>query len=65
MQQDDIRFSTQGQAGLVLIDRPKALNALSFDMAVPPGPPLGRRGAADPVRPGGVGGAPAPPVGAR
>ena len=34
MQQDDIRFSTQGQAGLVLIDRPKALNALSFDMAV-------------------------------
>ena len=34
MQQDHIRFSTQGQAGLVLIDRPKALNALSFDMAV-------------------------------
>lgn len=34
MQQDDIRFSTHGGAGLVLIDRPKALNALSYDMAV-------------------------------
>ena len=34
MQQDDIRFSIHGRAGLVLIDRPKALNALSFDMAV-------------------------------
>ena len=34
MQQDDIRFSIEGQAGLVLFDRPKALNALSFDMAV-------------------------------
>lgn len=34
MQQNDIRFSVEGQAGLVLLDRPKALNALSFDMAV-------------------------------
>jgi len=34
MQQDDILFSIEGQAGLVLFDRPKALNALSFDMAV-------------------------------
>ena len=34
MQQDDIRFSIHGRAGLVLIDRPKALNALSYDMAV-------------------------------
>jgi len=33
MQQDDIRFSTHGMAGLVLMDRPRALNALSFDMA--------------------------------
>ena len=34
MQQDDIRFSVEGHAGLVVIDRPKALNALSYDMAV-------------------------------
>ena len=34
MQQDDIRFTIKGKAGLVLFDRPKALNALSFDMAV-------------------------------
>lgn len=33
MQQDDIIFSTHGMAGLVLLNRPKALNALSFDMA--------------------------------
>ena len=34
MQQDDIRFSIEGQVGLVEIDRPKALNALSYDMAL-------------------------------
>lgn len=34
MQQDHIRFSTHGRAGLVLLDRPRALNALSADMAV-------------------------------
>ena len=33
MQQDDILFSTHGTAGLVLMNRPRALNALSFDMA--------------------------------
>ena len=33
MHQDDIRFSIKGRAGLVEIDRPEALNALSFDMA--------------------------------
>ena len=34
MQQDDILFSVHGQVGLVEINRPKALNALSYDMAV-------------------------------
>ena len=34
MQQDDIRFSTHSRAGLVLLDRPRALNALSADMAL-------------------------------
>ena len=34
MQQDDIRFSIEGHVGLIEIDRPKALNALSYDMAV-------------------------------
>ena len=34
MQQDDIRFSVEGHVGLIEIDRPKALNALSYDMAV-------------------------------
>ena len=34
MQQDHIQFSTHGRAGLVLLDRPRALNALSADMAV-------------------------------
>jgi len=34
MQQDHIRFSTHDRAGLVLLDRPRALNALSADMAV-------------------------------
>ena len=33
MQQDDILFSTHGSAGLVLMNRPRALNALSFKMA--------------------------------
>lgn len=33
MQQDDILFSTHGAAGLVLMNRPRALNALSFEMA--------------------------------
>ena len=33
MQQDDIRFSIEGRAGLVEIDRPGALNALSYKMA--------------------------------
>ena len=33
MQQDDILFSTHGNAGLVLMNKPRALNALSFDMA--------------------------------
>jgi len=33
MQQDDILFSTHGSAGLVLMNKPRALNALSFDMA--------------------------------
>ena len=33
MQQDDIRFSIEGRAGLVEIDRPGALNALSYEMA--------------------------------
>ena len=34
MQQDDIRFSSHGRAGLVLLDRPRALNALSAEMAL-------------------------------
>lgn len=34
MQQSNIKFSVQGQAALVLLDRPKALNALDYDMAV-------------------------------
>ena len=34
MQQDDILFSVHGQVGLVEMNRPKALNALSYDMAV-------------------------------
>ena len=33
MQHEYIRFSTHGRAGLVLLDRPRALNALSADMA--------------------------------
>ncbi|HCV88365.1 MAG TPA: 3-hydroxyisobutyryl-CoA hydrolase [Alphaproteobacteria bacterium] len=33
MQQDDIHFTTHASAGLVLMDRPRALNALSFEMA--------------------------------
>ena len=33
MQQDHISFSTHGRAGLVLLDRPRALNALSAQMA--------------------------------
>jgi enoyl-CoA hydratase len=33
MQQDHIRFSIHDRAGLVLLDRPRALNALSADMA--------------------------------
>lgn len=34
MRQDHIKFSIHGQAGLVLLDRPAALNALDYDMAV-------------------------------
>ena len=34
MQQDDIRFSSHGRARLVLLDRPRALNALSAEMAL-------------------------------
>ena len=49
MQQDDIRFSIHGRAGLVLIDRPKALNALSYDMAVALRAQLGRWGEDDTV----------------
>ena len=33
MQHDHISFSTHGRAGLVLLDRPRALNALSAEMA--------------------------------
>ena len=33
MQQDDISFSIHGRVGLVLLDRPRALNALSAEMA--------------------------------
>ncbi len=33
MQQDDIQFSTHAMAGLVVMDKPCALNALSFEMA--------------------------------
>ena len=33
MQQGHISFSTHGRAGLVLLDRPRALNALSAEMA--------------------------------
>ena len=33
MQQDHISFTTHGRAGLVLLDRPRALNALSAEMA--------------------------------
>ena len=33
MHQDDILFSTHGMAGLVLMNRPRALNALTFEMA--------------------------------
>ncbi|MGC6454694.1 MAG: enoyl-CoA hydratase/isomerase family protein [Candidatus Puniceispirillaceae bacterium] len=41
MQQDDIRFSKHGMAGLVVLDRPRALNALSTDMALAIGEQLG------------------------
>ena len=34
MQQPDIHFSVHGTVGLVELDRPKALNAISYDMAV-------------------------------
>ena len=33
-ERDDIRFSVHGAAGLILLDRPRALNAISADMAV-------------------------------
>ncbi len=34
MQQADIHFSTHGRAGLIELDRPKALNAISYEMAM-------------------------------
>ena len=34
MQQPDIHFSTHGRAGLIELDRPKALNAISYEMAM-------------------------------
>ena len=32
-QHDDVKFSVHGTAGLILLDRPRALNAISADMA--------------------------------
>ena len=34
MQEPDIHFAVHGTAGLIELDRPKALNAISYDMAV-------------------------------